>query len=167
MAAFSTVRNVRLLFIIRGTAMSSPASSPAPKTADRRVFPALLNGFRHRCPQCGQGALLAGYLKPVDSCSVCGEDFSQISADDGPAWATLLVLGHVVVPLMLYLGRDDTVPIWLAIVVLMLVMLVGVYFTLPRAKGVFIALIWATGATGEDITANTHHASADRQDSGQ
>jgi len=32
---------------------------------------------------------------------------------------------------------------------------------------VFIALIWATGATGEDITANTHHASADRQDSGQ
>jgi hypothetical protein len=34
-------------------------------------------------------------------------------------------------------------------------MLVGVYFVLPRAKGMFIALIWATGATGEDFTADS------------
>ena len=167
MAAFAAVRIIRLFIINRGTTMSSPVSSPSAKTSERSVFPAIFNGFRRRCPQCGEGALLTGYLKPVGSCSTCGEDFSKISADDGPAWATLLVLGHVVVPLMLYLGRDDTVPIWLAIGVLMLVMLVGVYFTLPRAKGVFIALIWATGATGEDFTANNHHVTADRQDSGQ
>jgi hypothetical protein len=29
-------------------------------------------------------------------------------------------------------------------------MLAGVAWTLPRAKGLFIALIWRTGATGED-----------------
>ena len=79
---------------------------------------------------------------PVKTCGVCGEDFSAISADDGPAWATLLVL-----------GRDETVPIWLAISILMVVMLAGVYVLLPRAKGLFVALIWATGATGEDYTA--------------
>ena len=56
---------------------------------------------------------------------------------------------------MLYLGRDDTIPVWVAIGVLMVVMLVGVYFVLPRAKGMFIALIWATGATGEDFTADS------------
>jgi len=26
-----------------------------------------------------------------------------------------------------------------------------VYFVLPRAKGAFIALIWITGATGQDM----------------
>ena len=112
-----------------------------------------MRGLRRRCPQCGDGTLLAGYLTPVKTCGVCGEDFSSISADDGPAWATLLVLGHVVVPLMVVLGRDETVPIWLAISILMVVMLAGVYVLLPRAKGLFVALIWATGATGEDYTA--------------
>jgi uncharacterized protein (DUF983 family) len=97
--------------------------------------------------------LLSGYLKPRTSCPQCGEDFSAIRADDGPAWATLLVLCHVIVPLMLYLGRDDSIPVAVAIAILMTVMLVGVYFVLPRAKGAFIALIWATGATGEDFFA--------------
>ncbi|MDB2325046.1 DUF983 domain-containing protein [Alphaproteobacteria bacterium] len=120
-----------------------------------KVLNAMKCGLRRQCPQCGVGPLLSGYLTPVKVCSHCGEDFSNISADDGPAWVTLLVLGHVIVPLMLYLGRDDTIPVWVAIGVLMVVMLVGVYFVLPRAKGMFIALIWATGATGEDFTADS------------
>ncbi len=45
-----------------------------------------------------------------------------------------------------------------AISILMMVMLAGVIDLLPRAKGLFIALIWATGATGEDYTVGkTHH----------
>jgi uncharacterized protein (DUF983 family) len=119
----------------------------------RPVFKSLMRGIRRRCPHCGEGALLSGYLKPRTSCPQCGEDFSAIRADDGPAWATLLVLCHVIVPLMLYLGRDDSIPVAVAIAILMTVMLVGVYFVLPRAKGAFIALIWATGATGEDFFA--------------
>jgi len=110
----------------------------------------LWRGFRKLCPQCGAGALLYGYLKPHKSCAVCHEDFSHISADDGPAWLTLLIVGHAVVPLMLYLGRDELVPLWVAILVLAVVTLVGVYFILPRAKGIFIALIWLTGATGSN-----------------
>ena len=40
----------------------------------------------------------------------------------------------------------------------MMVMLAGVFVLLPRAKGLFIALIWVTGATGEDYTdGKTHH----------
>tara|TARA_B100001057_G_scaffold466117_1_gene522924 strand:+ start:770 stop:1156 length:387 start_codon:yes stop_codon:yes gene_type:complete len=111
-----------------------------------------MRGIRRRCPQCGKGVLLAGYLTPVKNCDICGEDFSAISADDGPAWATLLVLGHLVVPLMVFLGRDETIPIYLATSILMVVMLAGVFVMLPRAKGLFIALIWATDATGNVYT---------------
>ena len=110
----------------------------------------LWRGFRKTWPQCGVGALLEGYLKPHSSCAACNEDFSHISADDGPAWLTLLIVGHAVVPLMLIFGRNDLFPMWLAILILAMVTLVGVYFVLPRAKGVFIALIWLTGATGRN-----------------
>ena len=110
----------------------------------------LWGGFRKTWPQCGVGALLEGYLKPQSSCAACNEDFSHISADDGPAWLTLLIVGHAVVPLMLIFGRNDLFPMWLAILILAMVTLVGVYFVLPRAKGVFIALIWLTGATGRN-----------------
>lgn len=115
---------------------------------------ALIRGLRRRCPHCGIGTLLRGYLKPVTECEACKSDFSHIRADDGPAWVTILVLGHVVVPLMLYFGRDDSIPLWIACVTLSVIMLIGVYVILPRAKGLFIALIWMTGATGEDMAPN-------------
>ena len=123
--------------------------------ADRQFsFSVLWRGIQKRCPKCGIGAVLTGYLKPASSCSHCGEDFSHISADDGPAWLTLLIVGHAIVPLMLVLGRDNATPAWFSITGLMLITLVGVYFILPRAKGAFIALIWVTGATGQDMFAN-------------
>jgi uncharacterized protein (DUF983 family) len=114
----------------------------------------LWRGIRKRCPQCGTGAVMTGYIKPLAECPACGEDFRHISADDGPAWLTLLVVGHAVVPLMLLFGRYDVVPIWLAVVILSVVTLTGVYFILPRAKGAFIALIWMTDATGQPLRAD-------------
>ena len=110
----------------------------------------LRRGFRKVCPQCGEGPLLQGYLKPLPKCSTCNEDFSHISADDGPAWLTLLAVGHVVVPLMLVFGLNDSVPLWLAVLIFSVVTLIGVYLVLPQGKGIFIALIWLTGATGQN-----------------
>jgi len=51
---------------------------------------------------------------------------------------------------MLVFGRNDYVPLWLAVLILSVVTLIGVYLVLPRAKGIFIALIWLTGATGQN-----------------
>ena len=133
--------------------------------ADRQFsFSVLWRGIQKRCPKCGVGAVLTGYLKPASSCSHCGEDLSHISADDGPAWLTLLIVGHAIVPLMLVLGRDNAISAWFSITGLMLITLVGVYFILPRAKGAFIALIWITGATGQDMFANDQESQDDLTD---
>ena len=107
-------------------------------------------GLARRCPRCGEGAVLKGYLTRVPACAVFGEDLSHISADDGPAWATLIVVGHVLAPFLVILGRDERIPVWIAIVALAAMMLAGVWWCLPRFKGLFIALIWRPGATGED-----------------
>ena len=95
-------------------------------------------------------------------CPKCGEDLSQISADDGPAWATLILVGHVLAPFLIILGRDERIPAWAAITALAEMMLPGVWWCLPRFKGLFIALIWRTGATGEDVFA---HPAADDAES--
>ena len=134
------------------------AVNPDPPTDRQFSFSVLWRGIQKRCPKCGVGAVLTGYLKPASSCSHCGEDFSHISADDGPAWLTLLIVGHAIVPLILVFGRDNAIPAWFSITSLTLITLVGVYFILPRAKGAFIALIWVTGATGQDMFANDQEA---------
>ena len=117
--------------------------------ADFPILTVMRRGLSRRCPACGVGPVLKGYLGRLPACSACGEDLSQISADDGPAWGTLIVVGHVLAPLMVILGRDERIPVWAAILMLSAVMLLGVWWCLPRAKGLFIALIWRTGATGD------------------
>ena len=54
-----------------------------------------------RCPCCGKGKLFRAYLKQVDACSACGERFADIRADDGAPWLTLILVGHIFIPLML------------------------------------------------------------------
>ena len=81
------------------------------QTATNRYFSfaLLTRGSRKTCPRHGKGPVLTGYLKPRASCSACKKDFGHISADDGLAWLTLLIIGHAVIPLMLFFGRNDVV----------------------------------------------------------
>lgn len=55
----------------------------------------LARGFRLRCPKCGEGAVLHRYLKVCRTCSVCGLNLSDARADDGPAYFTILFVGHI------------------------------------------------------------------------
>ena len=136
---------------------SEPITDATRRPSHIPMLTALRRGIARRCPACGEGPVLAGYLSRLPSCNVCGEDLSHIRADDGPAWATLIVVGHLLAPLMIILGRDESIPVWTAILLLSAAMLAGVWVCLPRAQGLFIALIWRTGATGEDVF--THPAS--------
>ena len=77
----------------------------------RRTNP-FLAGLTARCPACGKGALFSGYLKFADRCSVCGEDFTQADAGDGPAVFVILVAGAIIVPLVLVVELSLTPPLW-------------------------------------------------------
>ena len=59
----------------------------------RPLFRAMLRGFVGRCPHCGKGRLFGRYLKPVATCSVCGEDFTHQRADDAPPYFTMVIVG--------------------------------------------------------------------------
>ena len=110
---------------------------------DRPMKQAMWRGWRRRCPNCGAGPLLKGYLKVHDRCAVCGEDLSHQRADDGPAYMTILIVGHLMAPLIFWAYVEfRPQPIVLAAIFTAGTVLLSL-FLLPRLKGVMIAIQWA------------------------
>ena len=120
-------------------------ASPDP---ERPWRPALLRGLRRRCPNCGAGAMLKGYLKVRDACPVCGEVLHHQRADDGPAYLTILIVGHLMAPVLLWSFvqfRPD--PLILFSVLSVGTVALSLYL-LPRLKGAMVALQWANRMHG-------------------
>jgi uncharacterized protein (DUF983 family) len=117
---------------------------------DKDVMTAVLRGACARCPNCGRGRLFRAYLKPVESCAECHEPLAHVRADDGPAWLTILIVGHIVVGLALYQEMISPLPVLLSVALFVSLSVALILWLLPRAKGVFVGAIWAMDATGAD-----------------
>lgn len=114
-----------------------------PDTEERPVRPALLRGWRRKCPHCGAGPLMNGYLKVRDHCTVCSEELSHHRADDGPAYLTILIVGHIMAPLMhIVFVRFRPDPLVMATAFTIGVVALSLYL-LPRLKGVVVSMQWA------------------------
>ena len=72
----------------------------------------LSTGLRTRCPRCGEGPLLKGYLTIRQDCPVCGLDYGFADPADGPAFFAMSGVG--VVGMMAFMAFEFTVrpPIW-------------------------------------------------------
>jgi uncharacterized protein (DUF983 family) len=124
-------------------AAAAPPPRTAPPPAGRPLRPALRRGWRRRCPACGRGRLFRGYLAVRDACEVCGEALHHQRADDGPAYLTVLVVGHLMAPALLWghaTFRPD--PLLLATTVGLGAIALSLWL-LPRVKGAIVAFQWA------------------------
>ncbi len=115
----------------------------AVETDERKLAPALKRGIARKCPRCGQAPMFDGYLSVREECGSCGQEFHHHRADDMPPWMTILVVGHIVVPLMLTAAKHWDWPDWLHMVTWPSMVLVLSLLILPFAKGFVIALQWA------------------------
>ncbi|SDW15266.1 DUF983 domain-containing protein [Litoreibacter albidus] len=110
---------------------------------DRELKPALLRGWRRQCPSCGQGPMFSGYLTVRDECPVCHEPMSHHRADDGPAYLTILIVGHLMAPLLLWTFFEfEPDPLVVATIFTVGCVALSLYL-LPRLKGAVVALQWA------------------------
>lgn len=110
---------------------------------ERPTGPAVMRGLKRRCPNCGEGHLFAGYLKVADTCPECGEELYHHRADDGPAYLTILLVGHIlgfVIHIMWVNWRPE--PLTMATVLSIGAVALSL-FLLPRMKGMVVAIQWA------------------------
>jgi len=103
-----------------------------------------------RCPRCGAGRLLHGFLKSVVHCRACHQDWSRQRADDFPPYIALLIGGHLLAPVMIALGSNETLPLELLIAIGVGLGISLVLSLLRPLKGAVIALQWWNGMHGFD-----------------
>jgi uncharacterized protein (DUF983 family) len=125
----------------------APESSPADK---RNVWTALKRGWRGRCPRCGEGKLFRAFLKVDDHCSACGQDFTPHRADDLPAYLVIIIVGHIVVPLALFIETNYSPPVALQLAIYLPLTLIASLALLQPVKGAVVGLQWALRMHGFD-----------------
>lgn len=122
----------------------------SPVSRRPRLTLAVWRALVDRCPNCGRSRFFAAYLRQVDRCAVCGEAWGHIRADDAPPWLTILLVGHIILPLAISVERIATWPDWVGMALWPALALLLVALILPRAKALMLALIWATRAPGSE-----------------
>jgi uncharacterized protein (DUF983 family) len=120
----------------------------APDFLPHSFLQAVQRGGLGRCPRCGEAKLFRKWLKSVDRCPECGQDWTPHCADDFPAYISIFVTGHVLAPLIIMLALDyalSPLAMFATIVPLALAIMLGL---LQPAKGVVIAAQWWHGLHG-------------------
>ncbi|MCV6824980.1 MULTISPECIES: DUF983 domain-containing protein [Halocynthiibacter] len=123
--------------------MQNTATDRTGTDTDRPVKQAIMRGWKRKCPNCGSGPILMSYLKVRPNCAVCNEELYHQRADDGPAYLTILVVGHIMAPLLLAVFTAyQPDPFILAGAFSVGCVALSLYL-LPRFKGAMIGIQWA------------------------
>jgi len=118
--------------------------SPELVTLPAGWLPALARGARGKCPRCGEAALFRKWLKPVDRCGHCRQDWSVQQADDFPAYIGIFVVGHLLAPVVIAMISGG-MSAWLTLAIILPVAVVMLLVTLQPVKGAVIAFLWWQG----------------------
>jgi uncharacterized protein (DUF983 family) len=116
----------------------------------RDVWAAMKRGFRGRCPRCGEGKLFRAFLKVDNNCSVCNLDFTPHRADDLPAYLVIVIVGHLLVPVILWIETDYSPPVWLQLSIYLPFTVIASLLLLQPVKGAVVGMQWALRMHGFD-----------------
>ncbi|WP_164159400.1 DUF983 domain-containing protein, partial [Stenotrophomonas maltophilia] len=59
------------------------------------------------------GRMFSSYLKVAPHCDNCGEALYHHRADDAPPYLTIMVVGHIVVPLLMWVELHYEPALWI------------------------------------------------------
>lgn len=122
------------------------------------LAPAVWRGLTGHCPACGRGRLFWKYLKVNGRCEHCDEDLSRYPADDGPAYVTILLTGHLVIaPMLLFPIIWRSNPLY-SLPIIMGGLAVVTLSVLPRIKGAWVGLMYALAVRSSDAGLHTADA---------
>lgn len=125
--------------------MLAPEKRPALPAS---LTAALVRGAKGQCPRCGEAKLFRAFLKPVDHCPACQQDWSKQRADDFPPYISIFLTGHIMAGPIIYFGAESPIPLWAATAICLVLSAVLMLALLQPAKGGTVALQWWHGMHG-------------------
>lgn len=111
----------------------------------------LWRGARNRCPVCGEGKVFRGYLRVVEECANCHAPLGKLRADDAPPYFTIFLVGHLLIPPVLWIERAYMPPMWIQMVVWIPLFAIITTLLLRPVKGATVGLMSRFGF-GNDTT---------------
>lgn len=139
--------------VTAGTAATTTWTREDAKGEKRDLWTAMKRGFRGRCPRCGEGKLFRAFLKVDNKCSVCELDYTPHRADDLPAYLVIVIVGHILVPIILWIETDYAPALWLQMAIYLPVTLIASLGLLQPVKGAVVGFQWALRMHGFDENA--------------
>jgi uncharacterized protein (DUF983 family) len=112
-----------------------PYASPA------SLWTALGRGARNRCPVCGDGKVFAGYLRVMPACAHCGAPLGTLRADDAPPYFTIFLVGHLLLPPVLWIEKAYAPPMLLQMAVWLPLFALACVLLLRPVKGATVGLL--------------------------
>src|SRR3546814_13255840 len=109
----------------------------------------MARGLRGRCPACGEGRLMRRYLKATPACGHCRAGYAPLRADDMPPWLTIIIVGHIVVPLLLLVEQTWHPATWVHMTVWPALTVALPLLLLPRSTGAVLG--WTGGREGTRV----------------
>jgi uncharacterized protein (DUF983 family) len=119
--------------------------SPEPIDLPVGWLPAVLRGIKGQCPRCGEAALFGKWLKPVDRCPHCRQDWSIQQADDFPAYLGIFVVGHLLAPVVIAMIGSWGMSAWVTLAIMLPVAVMMLLAMLQPTKGAVIGFLWWHG----------------------
>lgn len=87
--------------------------------------------------------MMESYLKVRRSCAACGQALHHHQADDMPAWATIIIVGHLAVGGLFTVEKLWSPPMWVQMTIWPVLALALTLMMLPRIKGMIVGMQWA------------------------
>jgi uncharacterized protein (DUF983 family) len=110
-------------------------------------------GLLGQCPACGKGRVFTGFLTVAEVCHECGAPLGLARADDAPPYFTILIVGHIIIPLLFVMERFEQLPIWMVSAIFLPLTLALAIGLIRPVKGGTVGLMLNLNMLKSDPTA--------------
>lgn len=119
--------------------------TPVPRWTVPTARIGLWRGARGLCPACGVSPAFQGYLRVVDQCAHCDAPLGSLRADDAPPYFTLLIVGHLLVPILYFMETAWHPELWVLAAVCLPASALFTVALLRPVKGATLGLMLRLG----------------------
>lgn len=115
----------------------------------RKIWPAVFNGLRCRCPKCGEGKLYPAFIEQVDVCGHCGEPLGTYNVGLLLPFVVIMTVAHVLIAVILAMEVSGKNSSGTYLTVLVPLSVIIPFALLRSVKGGLIGILWARGLSDE------------------